>query len=59
MTAETVAERVQALRKRRKALGLRRLELYAHPDDHAAIREKAKQLQAKRLKASPKLSLKG
>jgi hypothetical protein len=31
-------ERVQALRARRQALGLSRLDVYAHPDDHPAIK---------------------
>lgn len=50
MTAATVAARVAALRKRRAALGLTRLELYVHPDDHDAIKALAEKLQRKRLK---------
>ena len=51
MTAKPVAARVAALRERRAALGLTRLELYAHPDDHAAIKALAEKLQRKRAKA--------
>jgi hypothetical protein len=48
MTAIPVAARVAALRERRAALGLTRLELYAHPDDHAKIKALAAKLQRKR-----------
>jgi hypothetical protein len=51
MIAKTTAERVQALRQHRKEAGLKRLELYAHPDDHAALKALAERLQRKRLKA--------
>jgi hypothetical protein len=34
MNAKTPTERVQELRQRREALGLTRLELYVHPEDH-------------------------
>jgi ribosomal protein L18E len=50
VTTKTVAERVQALRQHRKEAGLKRLELYAHPDDHAALKALAERLQRKRLK---------
>jgi hypothetical protein len=50
VNAKTVAERVQALRQRREALGVTRLELYAHPDDHAALKVLADRLQRKRAK---------
>jgi len=43
--AQTTAQRVQALRQRRDAEGLVRLELYAHPLDHAAIKAFAATLQ--------------
>lgn len=46
--AKTTAERVAALRAAREAKGLKRLELYAHPDDHAAIKEHAAELARKR-----------
>ena len=46
--AKTTSERVQALRAARDALGLKRLELYAHPDDWPAIKALAEKLQRKR-----------
>lgn len=46
--AKTTAERVAALRAARDAKGLKRLELYAHQDDHAAIKEHAAKLARKR-----------
>lgn len=49
--AKTTSERVAALRAARDALGLRRLELYAHPDDWAQIKALAEKLQRKRAKA--------
>lgn len=45
--AKTTAERVQAMRAARDALGLKRLELYAHPDDWPAIKALAEKLQRK------------
>lgn len=42
------AKRVAALRERRAALGLKRLELYVHPDDASAIKAVAAALNAKR-----------
>jgi hypothetical protein len=48
MNAKTPTERVQELRQRREALGLTRLELYVHPDDHEAIKALAAKLQRKR-----------
>ncbi len=50
MTAKPVAARVAALRQRRAALGLKRLELYAHPDDHAALKELSARLYLRRTK---------
>jgi hypothetical protein len=50
LIAKTPTERVQELRQRREALGLTRLELYAHPEDHEAIKALAEKLQRKRLK---------
>lgn len=58
MTAKTPAERVAALRASRKALGLRRLELYAHPDDWPAIKALADKLQRKRVAVLPAVELK-
>jgi predicted component of type VI protein secretion system len=48
--AKTGAERVAALRAARHALGLKRLELYAHPEDWPAIKALAERLQRKRTK---------
>lgn len=45
MTARTVNERQAALRARRAALGLARLELYARPEHHARIKAYAERLQ--------------
>ncbi|MDP1649646.1 MAG: hypothetical protein Q8M01_15800 [Rubrivivax sp.] len=49
---KTNSERIADLRERRKAAGLARLELYAHPDDHAQIRAYAAKLQRKREKGA-------
>ena len=46
--AKTTIERVGALRERRAAIGLTRLEVYAHPDDHKAIKTTARRLSKKR-----------
>jgi hypothetical protein len=48
MTAKTSTERVMEVRARRRALGLRRLEVYAHPEDHEPIKVLAAKLQRKR-----------
>jgi hypothetical protein len=48
---QATAARVAALRKRRTASGLTRLEVYAHPDDHAPIKAHAARLARKRAKA--------
>ena len=50
MTAKPVNQRVEELRARRKALGLTRLELYVHPDDHPPVKQLAAKLQRKRIK---------
>lgn len=52
--AKTTRERVEALRKRRDLLGLRRLEIYAHPDDWEGIKALAERLQRKRERAAKK-----
>jgi hypothetical protein len=52
--AKTTAERVAALRAARDALGLKRLELYAHPDDWPAIKALAEKLQKRRARAAGK-----
>jgi hypothetical protein len=54
--AKTTAQRVAALRAARDALGLRRLELYAHPDDWPEIKAMADKLQRKRFKPSKQVS---
>lgn len=55
MTAKTATERGQALRQRRAELGLTRVDLYAHPQDHAAIKALAEKLNKARLtKPKPK-----
>jgi hypothetical protein len=46
--AKTTSERVAKLRADRDALGQKRLELYAHPDDWPAIKSLAEKLQRKR-----------
>lgn len=48
--AKTTTERVTALRARREAEGLKRLELFAHVDDHGPIRAYADKLRRKRQK---------
>ena len=52
MTAKPATERMAALRKRRQVEGLTRMELWVHPDDHAAVKEAAEKLQRKRDKAA-------
>ena len=48
MTPKTTTERVADLRRRRSDAGLVRVELYAHADDVAAIREAARKAKAER-----------
>lgn len=48
MIAKTTSERVEALRADRKAQGLKRMELYAHPEDWPAIKALAEKIQRKR-----------
>lgn len=53
--AKTTSKRVQAMRAARDALGMKRLELYAHPEDWPAIKQLAERLQRKRAKlAAPR-----
>ena len=52
--AKTTIERVQAMRAARDALGLKRLELYAHPDDWPAIKALAEKLQRRRARLAAK-----
>lgn len=59
MIAKTTGQRVLELRQRRASLGLIRLEIYVHPDDHEAVKGYAAKLQrgrskfAKLVKAPP------
>jgi hypothetical protein len=48
LAPKTTNERVAAMRAARDAAGLKRLELYAHPDDWPAIKALAEKLQARR-----------
>ena len=48
--AKTTAERVAALRAARDAMGLKRLELYARPEDWPAIKALSEKLQRRRAK---------
>ena len=48
---KTVAERVATMRANRDAAGLKRLELYAHPDDWPTIKALAGRLQRKRARS--------
>ena len=50
--AKTASERVAKLRIGREAQSLRRLELYAHPDDWPAIKALADRLAKRRAKAA-------
>ena len=52
---KTTSERVAKLRADRDAMGLKRLELYAHPDDWPAIKALAEKLHRRRAKlAAPR-----
>ena len=48
MKAQTPAERKAAERQRRTESGQSRLELWAHPDDHEAIKAYAEKLAKRR-----------
>lgn len=52
--AKTAKARMAAMRAARDALGLRRLELYVHPDDRPAIQQFAIKLQMRRAKLAAK-----
>jgi hypothetical protein len=55
LVPKTGAERLASMRLARDALGLKRLELYAHPDDWPAIKSLAEKLQRRRAKlAAPR-----
>ena len=45
---KTNADYIRATRERREKLGLVRLELWAHPDDHEQIKRYALRFQRKR-----------
>jgi hypothetical protein len=49
MKPKTPTQRVAELRQRRAEQGLTRLDVYAHPDDHAAIKILAEKLTKRRL----------
>ena len=48
VTAKTVNERVETLRAAREAQGMKRCELYAHPDDWLKIKAFSESLKRKR-----------
>ena len=52
--AKTVAERVKKLRDEATTLGLKRREVYAHPDDWPAIKALATKLARRRAKLAAK-----
>jgi hypothetical protein len=54
MTAKSSTARSAAFRKRAKAAGLERVDLYVHPDDAPAIREFAAKLARNRERAELK-----
>lgn len=46
--AKTTGQRVEKLRQKREAIGIRRRELYAHEDDWPKLQELSAKLQRKR-----------
>jgi hypothetical protein len=50
MAPKTTSERVAAMREVREDLGLKRLEMYVHPEDWPAVKQYAIKLQLKRAK---------
>jgi hypothetical protein len=57
MNAKTTAERQRALRQARADAGLVEVRgIYAHPDDHATIKEHAAKLLRKRVKVPNRAS---
>ncbi len=53
MTAKTLTERVTESKQRKRDAGLKEVRsLWAHPDDHAAIRTYAAKLAKKRASVS-------
>lgn len=52
-TAQTTAERQRSYTERREAQGLKLMRnLWAHPDDHQAIKALAEKLQRKRARSA-------
>jgi hypothetical protein len=49
---KSINERVAAMRERAATQGLKRLEIYAHPEDWVSIKELAARLQKRREKAA-------
>lgn len=49
---KSTLQRVQKLREERARLGLKRLELYVHPDDWDQVKALASRLQRKREKSA-------
>ena len=54
MNAVAVKDRVAKMRADRDTLGLKRLELYAHPEDWPAIKALAEKLQRRRARSVAK-----
>ena len=54
LAPKTGADRLAAMRAARDALGLKRLELYAHPDDWPQIKALAEKLQRRRARSVAK-----
>jgi hypothetical protein len=53
MTAQTPAERQRTYTERREAQGLKLMRnLWAHPDDHHAVKALAEKLQRKRARSA-------
>ena len=57
LTAQTTAQRQAALKARRRAQGLVRLNVWAHPEDAAAIAKHAAKLAKRRATAAHKNAL--
>ena len=59
MTAQSPAQRKASERQRRADAGQSRLELWAHPDDHEAIKAYAEKLAKKRRKVLARIDAVG
>ena len=57
IAAKTATERVQKLRDEAAARGLKRREVYAHPDDWPAIKALAEKLSRRRAKLAARHAL--